>query len=117
MARLAPRLSEFFDGRGLVDLRVFPNKPETLFVYVHFFCELGDPVDLEVLLALAAEMGVKAERGCRYGRTVWIEVEAAPTGGVVVPFPLARRPSPRIASAVSQARGTFEADCAGEGLG
>lgn len=91
MARLAPRVLEHFEGRGMIDLRVFPNRPETLFVYVHFFCELGDPVDLELLQALAAEAGVAVERGCCYGHTVWIEVRAASPAGVVVPFPTAKR--------------------------
>lgn len=104
MVRVATRFCEFFKGRGLVDLRVFPNKPETLFVYIHFFCELGDPVDVDVLLALAAEMGVKAERGCRYGHTAWIEVQAEPPRGVVVPFPLAKRPPSGLASAADTAR-------------
>jgi hypothetical protein len=117
MVRLAPRFSEYFQNRGLVDLRVFPNKPETLFIYVHFFCELGEPIDIDVLFALAAEMGIKAERGCRYGHTVWIEVQAAPTRGVVVPFPAARRLSSRLASVTPPAQGTFEADSASGGRG
>jgi hypothetical protein len=89
--RLAPRLREHFHGRGVIDLRVFPNKPETLFVYVHLFCELGDVVDLEVLHALAAEMEVEVERGCCYGHTVWIEVPAASAECVILPFPRANR--------------------------
>jgi hypothetical protein len=89
--RLAPRLREHFHGRGVIDLRVFPNKPETLFVYVHLFCELGDLVDLEVLHALAAELEVEVERGCCYGHTVWIEVPAASPECVILPFPKANR--------------------------
>jgi hypothetical protein len=89
--QLAPRLREHFHGRGMIDLRVFPNKPETLFVYVHLFCELGDVVDLEVLHALAAEIGAEVERGCCYGHTVWIEVPAASPECVILPFPKVNR--------------------------
>jgi hypothetical protein len=91
IARLAPRVAEHFEGRGIIDLRVFPSRPETLFVYVHFFCEPGDPVDLGVLKALAAAEGVAAETGCCYGHSVWIEIPAARPEGVVLPFPAARR--------------------------
>lgn len=86
-------MSEYFQGRGIIDLRVFPSRPETLFVYVHFFCELADPVDLGVLHALAAEAGITAERGCCYGQSAWIEVPVAATEGVVIPFPAAKKPA------------------------
>jgi hypothetical protein len=89
--RLATRVLEHFHGRGLTDLRVFPSRPDILFIYVHLFCELGDPVDLEVLHALAADVGVAVERGCCYGHTVWIEVPLAPPECVVVQFPTANK--------------------------
>ena len=93
IARLAPGVFKYFQGRGLIDFRVFPHKPAVLFVYVHFFCERSHPSDVDVLTAVAAGAGLEVERSCLYGETAWVEVStrrAAPAEalatGTVVPF-------------------------------
>jgi hypothetical protein len=92
IARIAPAVLEAFQGRGLIDFRVFPNKPTTLFVYVHLLCAEREGGHLDVLCAVAATSGLEVERSCRYGETVWIEVSTQPAPakpvqqGAVVPF-------------------------------
>ncbi|MGO8918037.1 MAG: hypothetical protein ACLQJR_19225 [Stellaceae bacterium] len=92
IARIAPGVFEHFHGRGLIDFRVFPNKPKILFVYVHFFCEQTETGDLDALCAVAAKAGLEVERSCLYGGTAWVEVStrvaaAKSVGlGAVVPF-------------------------------
>jgi len=104
IARIAPGVFEHFHGRGLIDFRVFPNKPRILFIYVHFFCEQSDSSDLDTLCAVAAKAGLEVERSCLYGGTAWMEVstQLAPAKsvrlGVVVPF----MPRPRARAALAQ---------------
>jgi hypothetical protein len=91
MAALTPKLLDQFDGWGVIDLRVFPGKPDTLFVYVHLFAQASASLQLELLQAVAARAGIAVERRCEYGQTIWIEVPASGETGTVVPFPSGKR--------------------------
>lgn len=93
IARMAPGIFKYFQGRGLINFRLFPNKPATLFIYVQFLCEQSHSSDLDVLCAVAAGAGFEVERSCLYEETIWVEVtiqrdvpDQKVERGTVVPF-------------------------------
>ncbi len=94
MAALTPKLLDQFDGRGVIDLRVFPGKPDTLFVYIHLYAQVSTSLQLELLHAIATRAGIAVDRRCEYGRTIWIEVPTRAAEGTVVPFPGGPRQPP-----------------------